>query len=513
MSNPGHTESQSRPSGEILPGNCLFQAFRADTDYLSGISILVGTYRSIQNCHLKLSLYELSSWHIDMVRTLSNRKKLTDQTPFTERILLPKERLVAELEVCCNIIPDNTPVDLFVDPDRKSRGRLYLLKVCSPDAAHGSAVAVWLNNGAKRIDGHLWCSVGGREQEGFGVAAQLLSASPLANSPVPPGLCISTTTQCNLNCVHCISRSTRTRVNRLSSEIRSDIKRWADEGLLQSACTDYSGDILWADQRFGGDLDFFLGLNVPFHLDTNGVCLHQETSKRLMNSRVVSINVSLDAARDETLRRIRVGAPPLERLVANMRELSEERKRSGRMEVVLSISFSLMTSNIDELPEAIALSRDVGFNVVLCRHVEAYTADMVQESLWHDKTRFNDMRERAIALARELGVQLGIPEPFDFCTTRQGHTFCPEPWRSAMVLGNGDVQVCCVPGPEMRMGNLHEQTMEEIWNGTRYQQFRMAVNSKKPPAACNACPIYRVRNNPDSYMPFARTESSSLRVI
>jgi hypothetical protein len=84
---------------------------------------------------------------------------------------------------------------------------------------------------------------------------------------------------------------------------------------------------------------------------------------------------------------------------------------AGR-EVVLSISFSLMRSNIDELPEAIALSRDVGFYMVRCRHVEAYTADMVQESLWHDKTRFNDVRERAIALAERLGVRLDIPELF-----------------------------------------------------------------------------------------------------
>jgi radical SAM protein with 4Fe4S-binding SPASM domain len=265
---------------------------------------------------------------------------------------------------------------------------------------------------------------------------------------------------------------------------------------------------LWADKRFGGDLDFIFSLNIPFHLDTNGVCLDLETSKRLMNSRVGSINVSLDAGRDETLRRIRVGAPPLERLVKNMRGLSEERKRTGRMEVVLSISFSLMRSNIDELPDVIALSRDVGFYMVRCRHVETYTADMVQESLWHDKTRFNDMRERAIALAANLGVQLHIPELFDSCVTRQGHTFCPEPWRSAIVLGNGDVQVCCIPGPEMRMGNLHQQTMEEIWNGPRYQQFRTVVNSKNPPATCNACPIYRIRNNPDSYMPVSRSRSA-----
>jgi hypothetical protein len=153
---------EERPSGEVLPGNCVFQAFRADADYLSAVSIMVGTYRSIQNCHLKLSLYELPPWRIGMVRvlSLSKHRVLIDGIQLTERVILPRRLLVAEMQVCCDIVPDNSPIDLFVDPSRKSRGRQYLLKICSPDGTLGGAVAVWLSNGAERIDGHLWCSVG-----------------------------------------------------------------------------------------------------------------------------------------------------------------------------------------------------------------------------------------------------------------------------------------------------------------------------------------------------------------
>ncbi len=51
---------EDRSSGEIGPGNYVFQAFRANADFLSAVSIMVGTYRRVQNCHLTFCLYELS---------------------------------------------------------------------------------------------------------------------------------------------------------------------------------------------------------------------------------------------------------------------------------------------------------------------------------------------------------------------------------------------------------------------------------------------------------------------
>ena len=70
-----------------------------------------------------------------------------------------------------------------------------------------------------------------------------------------------------MNCIHCISRDTRKSVHRLPSEIKERIQGWCRRGLIQRIATDYSGDILWADARFGGELDVLTGLGVPFHID------------------------------------------------------------------------------------------------------------------------------------------------------------------------------------------------------------------------------------------------------
>lgn len=272
--------------------------------------------------------------------------------------------------------------------------------------------------------------------------------------------------------------------------------------MLTAAGSDYSGDVLWSDQRFGGDLDFLLGLGVPLEINTNGVYLTGEVAKRLMSSRVVFLNVSLDAARDATFRRVRKGAPPLDQIVTNMKRVVEERRIAGRSDLRLSLSFALMRSNIVELCEFISLGHEVGFDLVIARHVEAYTASMAHESLWWDQEGFNKARDEAIRFAESVGIELAIPRPFEPRPKRPGHELCHEPWTGAMILGNGDVHVCCVPGPGMRMGNLHEQSMEQIWNGAAYQRFRTRVNSADPPPACQACPMRRKYNNPDSYMPY-----------
>ena len=67
------------------------------------------------------------------------------------------------------------------------------------------------------------------------------------------------------------------------------------------------------------------------------------------------------------------------------------------------------------------------------------------------------------------------------------------------IMPNGDVLSCCMQ--TMRMGNLHEQTLEEVWNGELFQGLRSLVNSDNPPAACKACPLVprNLYNNPDAF--------------
>lgn len=272
------------------------------------------------------------------------------------------------------------------------------------------------------------------------------------------------------------------------------MQEWSAAGQLEIRSSDYSDDILWADSRFGVELDFIFGLGITFHIDTNGVCLTKDVSERLCQTRLASLNISLDAAEEDTYKRVRKGAPPL-RVTENIAALLRARAAAGA-NFTVSICFTLMRSTLREWPEFLRMGARLGVDSVIARHLEAFTADREEESLWHDQAAYNAARLEAFALEEELGITVGAPPPFS-AVARAGRGICTVPWHSAVVLGNGDVAACCVPG--LVMGNLHEPSMPEIWNGPRYRELRATVNSRTPLPSCATCPMFRYTDNPDSY--------------
>jgi len=60
----------------------------------------------------------------------------------------------------------------------------------------------------------------------------------------------------------------------------------------------------------------------------------------------------------------------------------------------------------------------------------------------------------------------------DNAPTREvGSTFCPRLWTSAFIVDNGDVYACCHYQP-FKLGNIHERTLEQIWNDRFAQDAR-----------------------------------------
>lgn len=467
-----------RPAGEILPTRDLVQTFRTEQPFLSSVTVILANFRKRPKCLIcaDISILEGEDTWRSILRVVEDGRAIYDNEPFC----------------------------IFLPPDGIPSGATLKLCLSSPNALPGHALTAWLHSGEKRIPGHLQCRLGDENFGELGLSAELAYSPPFASSEIPPGILLSPVTQCNLNCTHCISRSTRKKLSRLSIDIRADIHRWCREGKVTGIATDYSGDILWADTHFGGELDYVLNLHVPFSIDTNGVCLTGDVIKKLLGSKLRNLNVSLDASRPERYRRIRRGAPPLEEVLANIRAFSTALTDADlRNEIRLSIGFTLMACNIDELPDLVRTAAKLGVPAIFCRHLEVYTEDMEEESLFFQPERFNLKRKESLEIAEQLKITLLIPPEFDDAHEGNGRMPCLEPWRSAVVLGNGDVAACCVPGTVL--GNLNETSMQALWQGEAYQQFRRRVNSSDPPPSCRNCPIHRARNNKLGYFPFRRT--------
>jgi MoaA/NifB/PqqE/SkfB family radical SAM enzyme len=491
-------------AGELVADREIVQLFRTAGGELAFISPVFATYARQNAGSVILSLHRVpealaanpppppvqspNKWkrRFAAVRALLN---------LTRRPAVCGEQIAA-LTLPCAALIDCDAVNFPIGPAITKPGELLALRIRTDRALHGSSPTVWLINEEDRIPGHIACYIGGISQGAFGIQASLTYGGEIAETSVPRMLLYSPVTQCNLNCIHCISAETRTKASKLPASFKEKMLEWSSAGKLETISSDYSGDILWADARFGGELDFITSLGIPFHIDTNGVYLTAEVSARLCQMLVGSLNISLDAARPETYKRIRKGSLPLSEVVANIAELMSARKEAG-VNFPVSISFTIMRSNLEEWPEFVRMGKELGVDIVIARHLEAFTPEMEEESLWHDQTAFNAMRLEIEALSQSLGIVATIPSPFSG-TAQTGRNLCTVPWTSAVLLGNGDVAACCVPGTVM--GNLNENTMEEIWNGPRYRELRTTVNSSKPSPVCAACPMFRKTDNPDSYL-------------
>ncbi len=57
-------------------------------------------------------------------------------------------------------------------------------------------------------------------------------------------------------------------------------------------------------------------------------------------------------------------------------------------------------------------------------------------------------------------------------------TWCTIPFWRAWILWNGDVVLCCVDWERRHIfGNIHEQSLREIWNGEAYRNYRVRMRT------------------------------------
>jgi len=64
--------------------------------------------------------------------------------------------------------------------------------------------------------------------------------------------------------------------------------------------------------------------------------------------------------------------------------------------------------------------------------------------------------------------------------------YCAAPWRGLHINPRGDVKTCCAGDPNM-LGNLNEQSIEQILHGPVMQEIRQSIREGTPHAYCYNC--------------------------
>lgn len=256
--------------------------------------------------------------------------------------------------------------------------------------------------------------IGAKQNEALAMAE--FEAGVLEVNSSPRMLTLETSSRCNLRCVMCpqaigavdrpkyLEDALVVRLEKFIRQSRSIQLHGIGEPLVSPA--------FWASLKF-------LTEGCDSSINTNLTILDELGLKNLIGSRLKVVNVSLDAARPETYRKIR--GYSFEAVTGNIRRFVEARRASGKKFPLLYMNMTLMRSNIEEVLEFLDLAVGLGADTVCLWHLNRWSEEEMQryvverdgwvfdyrnEGLWNFPALSNHYLREAEALAREKSIRL-----------------------------------------------------------------------------------------------------------
>jgi MoaA/NifB/PqqE/SkfB family radical SAM enzyme len=239
--------------------------------------------------------------------------------------------------------------------------------------------------------------------------------------------------------------------------------------------------------------------------NTNGTVLNDKNGRALIAAGLDELRVSFDAANAETYKAIR-GKNFFNRILKNVRAFRELQEREGHDKPRVSAWLTGLRETVEELPDFVRLAAETGIKEVHLQRLVFFNDDAIgmarpDQALYERLTTDEAVHiDRATALAKSLGIVFsasgGASEP-GLSLKREDNgspwSLCRRPWTVMYFTANGRALPCCIAPFSQRgyenytLGDATQQTLREIWTGPAYRDFRRALKSDKPPAACASC--------------------------
>ena len=244
-----------------------------------------------------------------------------------------------------------------------------------------------------------------------------------------------------------------------------------------------AGDVFFEMIRYARERHIWVRTTV------NGSLLHlNDNYKKLIDSDVCEVHISIDAPTKETFEAIRHGSK-FERVTKNARLLNDYAKSVGKHRTRMwGVVQRSMFHALDQMPK---LAADLGFaRLSLSLDLNDWGQDT-----WREFNDTQDMQDafdldtahRLRACGEELGVEVtffSLDEKFD---TSSPETLCHWPFERLYIASDMRVVPCCmIANPDvMEIGSAYD--IGAMWNSQVMRDFRGAHLSGAIPDICKSC--------------------------
>ncbi len=334
-------------------------------------------------------------------------------------------------------------------------------------------------------------------------------------APLPDVIEIEPTSTCNLRCRMC-------HVSFMPEEPRPVLDPLLLETLAPLRGKYFilgSGFEPMMNPQFPKLLRTLSALDAQVELITNGTLLDDDILSALADTDIRLVTFSFDGISKKTFEHIRRRADHGKTLDKILRA----RARLCDRETFFAVNSTMMRCNMAETAPIVDFWEKADFDLVrfVTMVVREPDAALIRESLYpvrQEYYRLLDQEARKVIetprrisvagkyfpwspLAREYPHHLRgnqvisnhpraryvPPRRQDAQLGSAARTIisCKSPWTFARILPEGDVQLCY----QFTIGNLKEQSFEDIWNGPRAAEVRQRVVHER--TLCSACDYYR----------------------
>ena len=247
--------------------------------------------------------------------------------------------------------------------------------------------------------------------------------------------------------------------------------------------------------------------NVYVLFYSNGILLNGQRQQDLVSAGLDELRISLDAASSTGYEKIR-NSSAFEGVVENLKAFRLLQKKQQIAYPKLSLWFLGTRDNISELPGFIKLAAEIEIDEVYLQRLvffqddEGYGVARPAKTLQDSTDGLSELIQESQELAAELGIHFNASGQSEPVESLQGQTEAGLPWSRCYrpltlmyVSANGNVLPCCISPfatvdyDSIILGNVFATSLEEIWTGSRYDNFRQQHQTATPPKSCRGCGV------------------------
>ncbi len=241
--------------------------------------------------------------------------------------------------------------------------------------------------------------------------------------------------------------------------------------------------------------------------NSNGILLNSQRQQDLVAAGLDELRISLDAASSTGYEKIR-NSNAFEGIIDNLKSFLILQKQHQVAYPKLSLWFLGTRDNISEIPGLIELAAEIGIDEVYLQRLVyfqdngGYGVARAAKTLQDSAGGSSELIHKSQELAAKLGIRFnasGLSEPVE---SLQGQAEAGLPWSRCYrpltlmyVTANGNVLPCCISPfatvdyDSIILGNVFKNSLEEIWTGSKYENFRKRHQTPAPPKSCRGCGV------------------------